>query len=126
LRKSSNDRYTSTQQLVSDLERLNAGSHSPASALRLEHTWTPKWRWGVHQLVVTALYLLMLYPAWRVRIWLPQPWGGMFMFLALTCAAVCCDHSAPPLGHDAFLSVLANDPTQPGAIMDPAVTWVFR
>jgi eukaryotic-like serine/threonine-protein kinase len=88
LRKSPNDRYTSTQQLVSDLERLNAGSHSPASAVRLEHAWTPKWWWGVHQLVVTALYLLMLYPAWRVRIWLPEPWGIVFMFLVLTCAAV--------------------------------------
>jgi serine/threonine protein kinase len=88
LRKSPDDRYTSTQQLVGDLEGLNAGAHSPASAVRLEHAWTPKWWWGVHQLVVTTLYLLMLYPAWRVRAWLPQPWGILFMFLVLTCAAV--------------------------------------
>ncbi len=88
LRKSPDDRYTSTQQLVGDLEGLNAGVHSPASAVRLEHAWTPRWWWGVHQLVVTTLYLLMLYPAWRVRAWLPQPWGIVFLFFVIACTAV--------------------------------------
>jgi hypothetical protein len=88
LRKSPDDRYTSTQQLVGDLERLNADAHSPATTVGLEQTWTPKWWWGVHQLVVTTLYLLMLYPAWRVRVWLPQPWGIVFLFFVIACAAV--------------------------------------
>jgi hypothetical protein len=30
----------------------------------------------------------MVYPAWRVRLWLPAPWGLATLFAVLSCAAV--------------------------------------
>ena len=34
-----------------------------------------RWWWQFHQVVVSVVYALMLYPVWRAREWLPAPWG---------------------------------------------------
>ena len=34
-----------------------------------------RWWWQFHQVAVSVVYALMLYPVWRAREWLPTPWG---------------------------------------------------
>ena len=34
-----------------------------------------RWWWQFHQIAVSVVYALMLYPVWRAREWLPAPWG---------------------------------------------------
>ena len=34
-----------------------------------------RWWWQFHQVAVSIVYALMLYPVWRAREWLPAPWG---------------------------------------------------
>ena len=34
-----------------------------------------RWWWQFHQVAVSVVYALMLYPVWRAREWLPAPWG---------------------------------------------------
>ena len=34
-----------------------------------------RWWWQFHQVTVSVVYALMLYPVWRAREWLPAPWG---------------------------------------------------
>ena len=34
-----------------------------------------RWWWQFHQLAVSVVYALMLYPVWRAREWLPDSWG---------------------------------------------------
>ena len=98
LHKDPLERYKSTQEIVVDLERLQtqlsesraaASSGSGISRLRVVQSSKPRWWWEVHQLSVSAVYTLMLYPAWHVRGWLPQPWGTVFLLgvLASTAAA---------------------------------------
>jgi hypothetical protein len=90
LRKEPSDRYASTQELVSDLERLQAET---ANALRYDrvHRGTPvsasSWWWEFHQAAISIVYVLMMYPAWLVRSWLPPPWGTVFLLGTLMCAA---------------------------------------
>ena len=36
---------------------------------------TPLWWWQFHQVAVSVVYVLTLYPVWRVREWLPDVWG---------------------------------------------------
>jgi serine/threonine protein kinase len=91
LQKDPARRYGSTQELVADLEQLavelatqkrQSSHHSrPVYLTRGQ----PRWWWQVHQLVVSAIYAGMLYPAWLVRGFLPRP-GGMLFFLALLAA----------------------------------------
>ena len=33
------------------------------------------------------LYVVMMYPVWRVRVWLAAPWGTLFVLAILACAA---------------------------------------
>ena len=91
LNKQPSGRYRSTPELVTDLERLRAeASTAPGhdGAQRGTHVSTSRWWWECHQAVVAAIYVLMMYPAWRVRSWLPPPWGTLFLFVTLACAAV--------------------------------------
>ena len=42
---------------------------------------SPGWWWQFHQLAVSAVYGLALYPMWRAREWVPDGWG-LFLFMA--------------------------------------------
>ncbi len=100
LRKHPRERYPSTQDLVVDLERLqtevSAGLDRAASgrqsrvadAERGTRVLTPRWWWEFHQVAISAVYVLTMYPVWRVRSWLPGAWGLLFLFGALACAAL--------------------------------------
>ena len=41
----------------------------------------------MHQLATSAVYVLMLYPVWIVRAWLPRPWGVIFVLTVLASVA---------------------------------------
>jgi eukaryotic-like serine/threonine-protein kinase len=100
LRKDPLERHGSTQALADDLERLSHASpdryrthaepadtvNPPASGSR----WTPLAWWKFHQATVALTYVLVLYPVWRARVWLPAPWGMLFLLstLLFTAAAV--------------------------------------
>ena len=94
LQKDPLQRYQSTQELVVELEELAADlaerrrassnrSHPVYSAGRFR----PRWWWEVHQLAASAIYVLMLYPAWLVRDWLPRPWGMLLILMVLATAS---------------------------------------
>jgi serine/threonine-protein kinase len=97
LRKNSVDRYESTQELVADFEQLEAevaqlrqrasdrSGHLPAAALG--HSHNAQWWWEVHQVTVSVIYALMIYPAWYVQPWMGRPWGMVFLLAVLAPAA---------------------------------------
>jgi hypothetical protein len=100
LRKDPSERYASTVALESDLEHLkrdlsadrdrHARDRTSALADETDGTevLTPRRWWEIHQLAVSATYVLMMYPAWRVRSWLPPPAGMLFLFSVLACAVI--------------------------------------
>jgi serine/threonine-protein kinase len=99
LRKDPSERYGSTLALESDLEQLTrdlsadrdreaTDRQSPAAKRNNPRVLTPRRWWEIHQLAVSSTYVLMMYPAWRVRAWLPQPVGMLFLFGVLSCAVV--------------------------------------
>ena len=96
LRKSPAERYASTQDVVADLEqlydeitaRLRVSPMTGTPALRALTVADTKQRWIVtHQIVVSVIYLAMLYPVWYARGWLPPPWGMLFTLGVLATAA---------------------------------------
>jgi serine/threonine protein kinase len=96
LRKEPRNRYRSTMEVVADLERLDVILNGPPSSphyqsdafgLAGQSAFSRRRWWECHQLVVAAVCVLMLYPAWRARSWLPEPWGLALMGLALVAAA---------------------------------------
>ena len=60
----------------------------PPIVARRESGLTPQWWWQFHQVAIAALYVLLLFPAWRIRPWLPQPWATLFLSVLSACAAV--------------------------------------
>jgi hypothetical protein len=74
--------------LVADLERLGETIASSDLRPQSEAATGSVWWWRAHQLVVTVVDVLMLYPVWRARSWLPPPWGILFLFVVLACVAV--------------------------------------
>jgi len=83
LRKNPLDRYKSTQELVADFEHLEARLSVP----RPVSAQPPAlWWWEFHQIVVSAIYALMIYPTWYVQRTLRQPWGMLFLFAVLASA----------------------------------------
>jgi len=89
LNKDRKHRYSSTTELVAALESLQAEQLSTAarSATRRLTSRSPRWWWEFHQAAVSAAYVLMMYPMWRIRTWLPRPWGTAFLLATLACAA---------------------------------------
>ena len=92
LRKDPLARYRSTNEIVSDLERLRAGSRRMSA---LDHDLIPahgprgnRRQWLLnHHVIATVVNLLLLYPAWIAREWIPAPWNGAFLLGALATAA---------------------------------------
>jgi serine/threonine protein kinase len=94
LRKDPLARYRSTREIISDLEQLRAdltASRSPASPDRVAMDRTGRARsrrWLVnHHVIVSVVYIVLLYPAWYARGWLPAPWNMWFLLCVLAAAA---------------------------------------
>ena len=92
LAKAPRDRYRTTAALVTALEAVRAGVERGATGAEgaTENEAAPppaagaegdgtipdlRWWWQFHQVAVSVVYALMLYPVWRAREWLPAPWG---------------------------------------------------
>ena len=97
LRKNPGERYQSTQELVVDLEALEAEmalrhhdsaqrAYSSGARRKLGGLTTQQW-WELHQLIVSIIYVLTIFPAWYVRRFPPQPWGVFFLLVVLAAAA---------------------------------------
>jgi serine/threonine protein kinase len=81
-------RYGSTHELLTDLEGLQAEiAIAPERPQRAPRVSMSRWWWEFHQAAISTMYVLMMYPAWRVRSWLPPPWGTVFLLGTLGCAA---------------------------------------
>lgn len=93
LHKDPETRYATTHLLIADLERLRnelAGTPSTSGAGHrpVSGSTATASRWLViHQILVTTIYLAMLYPAWYARVWLPQPWNTLFLLGVLATVA---------------------------------------
>ena len=97
LRKRPSERYRSTELIADELDRVARQPETPTepSARMLPATpainprsRTPRsrWWWEFHQVVMSGLYIGMMYPVWRVGAMLQRPWGTGFTFFVLTCA----------------------------------------
>jgi predicted Ser/Thr protein kinase len=88
-------RYRSTQDIVGDLERLladrareKAGSDIPARAATRRHPHPRSHQWLInHHVIVSVIYIALLYPAWFARGWLASPWNSAFLLGMLAAAA---------------------------------------
>jgi serine/threonine protein kinase len=102
LRKRPEDRYQTSNELVTSLEQaaraaigLHQARRDPMAPSNLQNTISSplpghrRW-WELHQAIVTLVYVVMLYPVWTMRAWLPSPVGVMLFFalLAVVVAAV--------------------------------------
>ena len=56
---------------------------APAGAERDGAAANLRWWWQFHQVAVSIVYALMLYPVWRARDWLPAPWGLVTFMIAV-------------------------------------------
>ena len=95
LQKDPQARYRSTQEVVGDLERLHAavsahhtpGSRvSPSTARRDANPRSRRWLVN-HHVIMSMVYIALLYPAWFARGWLPAPWSSAFLLGTLAAAA---------------------------------------
>ena len=97
LAKAPRDRYRTTAALVTALEAVrdaveaagvNAGAAAGTGVASSRDAGSAsagaegegaradlRWWWQFHQVAVSVVYALMLYPVWRAREWLPAPWG---------------------------------------------------
>ena len=82
LAKAARDRYRTTAALVAARSASagpEGGDGTPADL---------RWWWQFHQLAVSVVYALMLYPVWRARDWLPAPWGLVTFMTAVAVVGV--------------------------------------
>jgi hypothetical protein len=80
----------STPELITELESFQAtlsAAHQHDRERRGAPASTARWWWEFHQAAMSLMYVLMMYPAWRVRSWLDPPWGTLFLLATLVCAA---------------------------------------
>lgn len=93
LRKDPLARYRSTQDIIGDLERLNHRSRPSADGASLDdpppRPSPPRARrWLVnHQVIMSVVYVVLLYPAWIARGWLAAPLNSAFVLVLLGAAA---------------------------------------
>ena len=104
LRKNPAERYQSTQDLAADFEELEAQmARRPPSTGGPRQTAASagddggdsnrgnvqaRWWWSSHQLIVSAFYVLTIYPTWYAQRWLSSPWDMLFLMGVLVPAAV--------------------------------------
>ena len=89
LRKDPGARYRSTNEIVTDLERLRGNAEPLADAPQRRPRPGPRSRqWLVnHQVILSIVYVALLYPGWMARAWLPAPWNSAFLLALLAAAA---------------------------------------
>ena len=89
LRKDPGARYRSTNEIVNDLERLRGNAEPLADEpLRRRRPGTRSRQWLVtHQVILSIVYVALLYPGWMARAWLPPPWNSAFLLALLAAAA---------------------------------------
>jgi serine/threonine protein kinase len=93
LQKDPDSRCRSTQEIIGNLERLHHKSRSSADDMPLDdlapRSSPPRARrWLVnHHVIISVVYVLLLYPAWYARGWLAAPWNSAFIMILLGAAA---------------------------------------
>jgi serine/threonine protein kinase len=93
LRKDPIARYRSTQEIIADLERLNHRSRPSEQFTPLDHpeqrrSGSRALQWLVtHHVIMSVVYVLLLYPAWYARGWLSSPLNSVFVLVLLGAAA---------------------------------------
>ena len=105
LQKDRGSRYQSTEELLSDLKRLQweLGSVTPVpdkpavqsekpgqlttGSAEKEKTFHPLW-WVVHQVNVLAFYGLMVFAVWNVKEWTPGIGGLALLYGVMACTAL--------------------------------------
>jgi|RhiMethySRZTD1v2_1073278.scaffolds.fasta_scaffold01626_17 serine/threonine protein kinase len=95
LRKDPVARYRSTQEIITDLERLRAdlaAGRPPESERTVDRARSSRAagsrRWLVnHHVIMAVVYVALLYPAWYARGWLMPPWNVWFLLGTLAAAA---------------------------------------
>jgi serine/threonine protein kinase len=93
LRKDPAARYGSTQEIVADLENVRGALAQPSATHGIGHSVPPRpapsrMRWLInHHVIMAVVYVLLLYPAWYARGWLPSPLHSVFILLLLAAAA---------------------------------------
>ena len=96
IRKTPMQRYTTTRELLADLEGLRSEfpGKDPQVSKEPESVWErgkrlqPLWWWQFHQAVIGCLYYSMLYPMWQVKVWTPGNLGRLLFFLTVAAVAV--------------------------------------
>ena len=96
LQKNPLARYRSTHEIVSDLELLRGEMGTRSKSGSNVPLTPPAWRtaqprsrqWLVnHHVIMSVIYIALLYPAWFARGWLPSPWNSGFLLGVLAAAA---------------------------------------
>ena len=98
LRKPRGDRYQTTMGLVADLEQLQRAAREAAEpAILIANPAGPRpddgghifgrWWWECHQVVVSVVYALTIYPVWHARVWIAKPWSLLLFFVLVAAAA---------------------------------------
>ena len=95
LRKDPIARYRSTQEVITDLERLrsemSAGRASTSAEAITPAAHRPpqsRTQWLVnHHVIMSVIYVVLLYPAWYARGWLSSPFNSVFILGLLAAAA---------------------------------------
>lgn len=95
LQKNPLARYRSTQEIVVDLELLRGEMRSQGASgsearipARRPLTRPRSRQWLVkHHVIMSVIYVALLYPAWFARDWLPSPWNSGFLLGVLAAAA---------------------------------------
>ena len=93
LQKNPHARYRSTQEIVVDLELLRSemrnksgsGGEVPIPA-PVPQSRSRQWLVN-HQVIMSVIYVALLYPAWVARGSLPSPWNSAFLLGVLAAAA---------------------------------------
>ena len=100
LQKDLNRRYGATRTLLAEIEQLrrdladsaarppSAGVAGAVEAATSATGANPAWWWQFHQGAVGLVYYAMLYPLWKVRGWVPSPWGSLLFFATLATVLV--------------------------------------
>ncbi len=93
LAKEPRNRYASTDTLVADLEAVRSGAGAAPAPLiaaaparetaEPSAATAPIWWWQFHQVAVSLLYGLTLYPLWLAREAIPRGWGLVTFVVAV-------------------------------------------